>query len=74
MKRLIALVGLSLALVLVISLEAKAQGKAKKGKEPELAISKRGKLIFEDDFSGDDLQWKADRGDWKIVKKTLVIK
>lgn len=54
------------------SYDAEARGK-KKGKEPELAISKRGKLIFEDDFSGKDLEWNFEAGgEWKVVKGRLV--
>ncbi|MEW6358678.1 MAG: hypothetical protein AB1696_20250, partial [Planctomycetota bacterium] len=42
---MMTLVGLSVAIVLSVSTTAEAQSK-KKGKEPELAISKRGNLIF----------------------------
>ncbi|MEW6360472.1 MAG: hypothetical protein AB1696_29345 [Planctomycetota bacterium] len=58
-------------IALLATYDSAAQGK-KKGKEPELAISKRGNLIFEDDFEGKELEWKFDAGgEWKIVKKSL---
>jgi hypothetical protein len=39
-------------------------------------IAKRGKLLFEDDFSEKDLLWTFDpsAGEWAIAKKTLVTK
>ncbi|MFZ5501397.1 MAG: hypothetical protein ACOY58_05750 [Candidatus Micrarchaeota archaeon] len=73
---MMTVVGLSVAVVLSVSMNAEAQRK-KKDKEPELAICKRGKLIFEDDFSGKELDWipsrdGKQRGEWKIVRKTLM--
>ncbi|MEW6357922.1 MAG: hypothetical protein AB1696_16430 [Planctomycetota bacterium] len=53
--------------------DANAQSK-KKGKEPELAISKRGNLIFEDDFSGKELEWVQTDGEWRIFRDALVPK
>ncbi|MEW6356521.1 MAG: hypothetical protein AB1696_09355 [Planctomycetota bacterium] len=75
MKRVVPLVGLSVAMVLSASMIAEAQSK-KKGKEPELAISKRGKLIFEDDFSGKDFLWSFDetKCQWKTIKGSLATK
>src|SRR4030042_5318290 len=67
------LILLAVAFALVSMSEVKAQGK-KKGKEPQLAICKRGKLIFEDDFSGKELEWAVSFGDWRIEKKALVTK
>ncbi|MEW6358090.1 MAG: hypothetical protein AB1696_17275 [Planctomycetota bacterium] len=71
MKRMVTVVGLSAAVALSVSMNAEAQSK-KKGKEPELAICKRGNLIFEDDFSGKDLEWSVLSGEWKIEKKALM--
>ncbi|MEW6360427.1 MAG: hypothetical protein AB1696_29120 [Planctomycetota bacterium] len=75
MKRVVTLVALSVALVLSASMIAEAQSK-KKGKEPELAICKRGKLIFEDDFSEKDILWKFDEKecDYRIIKEALATK
>ncbi|MEW6356145.1 MAG: hypothetical protein AB1696_07475 [Planctomycetota bacterium] len=71
MKRVMTIVGLSVALLLSASMIAEAQSK-KKGKEPELAICKRGNLIFEDDFSGKEVEWNVTGGEWKIEKNSLV--
>ncbi|MEW6358456.1 MAG: hypothetical protein AB1696_19135 [Planctomycetota bacterium] len=75
MKRVMTVLGLSVAMVLSASIKTGAQSK-KKGKGPELAICKRGKLIFEDDFSGKDLMWtyKPDKCDWKVMKGMLATK
>ena len=40
-------------------------------KDIEPVISKRGKLIFEDDFSGEELEWVVEKGEWKIVNEAL---
>ncbi|MEW6355615.1 MAG: hypothetical protein AB1696_04760 [Planctomycetota bacterium] len=75
MRRGICCVYVCVTLALTASYDAQAQSK-KKGKEPELAISKRGKLIFEDDFSGKELLWNfdANRCKWEIVKKAALTK
>ncbi|MEW6358268.1 MAG: hypothetical protein AB1696_18180 [Planctomycetota bacterium] len=75
MKRVMALVGLSVIVALSASIIAEAQSK-KKGKEPELSISKRGNLLLEDDFSDKELLWTFDsnRCNWKVVNKTLATK
>ncbi|MEW6359336.1 MAG: hypothetical protein AB1696_23575 [Planctomycetota bacterium] len=75
MKRVITVLGLSVALVLSASMTAEAQSK-KKGKEPELAISKRGNLLMEDDFSEKDLLWQFNKKEceYRIIKGSLATK
>ncbi|MEW6358729.1 MAG: hypothetical protein AB1696_20505 [Planctomycetota bacterium] len=70
MRRKICCVCVCVTLALTASYDAAAQSK-KKGKEPELAISKRGNLIFEDDFAGKELGWVTKDGNWALAKKTL---
>ena len=62
---------LCLALSFLIARPVHARKKHKKG---ELAISKRGKLVFEDDFSSKELLWSFDRNrcEWKLTKKALL--
>ena len=69
MKRAIILY-LALAFLATDRVEARK----KKGLEPK--ISKRGELLFEDDFSEKELLWTFDSkaGEWRIVRKALVTK
>ena len=72
MKPFSARAMLCLVLAVLIASPAHARGK-KKGMEPK--ICKRGKLIFEDDFSGRELLWTINHPDscqWKVVKRALV--
>ncbi|MEW6357846.1 MAG: hypothetical protein AB1696_16045 [Planctomycetota bacterium] len=75
MKRVMTVVGLSVAMILSASMIAEAQRK-KKDKEPDLAICKRGNLIFEDDFSKKELKWSFDqlKCKWEIVKGSMATK
>ena len=56
-------------LTLTLSDHADARKKHKKG---EPVICKKGKLIFEDDFWGKELEWQVINGEWGISKKALV--
>ncbi|MEW6357291.1 MAG: hypothetical protein AB1696_13255 [Planctomycetota bacterium] len=73
MRRRICCVWLCITFALITPYDAQAQSK-KKAKEPELAISKRGNLIFEDDFSEKELKWRLlqETCSWKITKGKLV--
>lgn len=66
-------VAVVLGVWLAISL---AEAAGKKDKEIPAQICKRGKLIFEDDFSGKELLWNFDSNkcEWKIVKGALATK
>ena len=70
MKRTMCFI-LCLSLTLLVSHDTHARKKRKKG---EPVICKKGKLIFEDDFSEQELLWAPQNGEWQIIKKTLATK